>query len=102
MEPQNVTCLSIFEHIVANYICANKIKITPMKSNIITQTDRHTHLVVTLGEHPLDVTVEGVTAVELPADFRLGLSIYTMNTFYTCSLQKWCASIGMSLKAHNL
>lgn len=50
-------------------------------------THRQTHLVVTLGAHPLDVTVEDVTAVELPADFRLGLSIYTMNTFYTCNLQ---------------
>ena len=34
----------------------------------------HTHLLITLGAHPLDVTVDVDTA-EVPADFRLSLSI---------------------------
>ena len=34
----------------------------------------HTHLLIILGAHPLDVTVDDDKAEE-PADFRLGLSI---------------------------
>ena len=42
-----------------------------------------THLLITLGAQPLDSPVDDVTAVELPADFRLGLSIYNNECHYT-------------------